>query len=158
MNLRTALLETTSTSAARSCAAAAEFDLDKARERAHIVDGLLKALDKHRRDHPPDPRLGLGARPPGSSCRSGRSSFSERQAHAILDMQLRRLAALERQQLEDEYAELLKTIAYLEDLLANPRKIDGVIRDETLELRKKYGDERRTQIVDRSCRTSPTRT
>jgi DNA gyrase subunit A len=62
-------------------------------------------------------------------------------------MQLRRLARLERQKIEDEFAEIIKRIAYLEDLLANPRKIDFLIREDAQELKKKYGDERRTQVV-----------
>jgi DNA gyrase subunit A len=62
-------------------------------------------------------------------------------------MQLRRLAALERQKIEEEYAQLLKTIEYLEDLLANPEKILGLIKDDVLDLKEKYGDERRTRIV-----------
>jgi DNA gyrase subunit A len=76
-----------------------------------------------------------------------RFTLSEIQARAILDMQLRRLAALERQQIIDEYNEILKTIAYLEDLLANPRKILYLVRDELIELRKKHGDERRTVVA-----------
>jgi DNA gyrase subunit A len=75
-------------------------------------------------------------------------SLSEVQANAILDMQLRRLAALERRKVEEEYAEILKEIARLEDLLANPQKILGMIKDDLTELRDKYGDERRTRIVD----------
>ncbi|MBM3133432.1 MAG: DNA gyrase subunit A, partial [Chloroflexi bacterium] len=73
-------------------------------------------------------------------------SLSQVQAQAILDMQLRRLAALERQKIDDEYTELLKTIAYLEDLLANPRKIDYLIKEETLHIKERYGDARRTEI------------
>jgi DNA gyrase subunit A len=73
--------------------------------------------------------------------------LTEVQAQAILDMQLRRLAALERQKIEDEYAQLLKTIAYLEDLLANALKILGLVKDDVLELKEKYSDERRTRIV-----------
>ncbi len=74
--------------------------------------------------------------------------FSEVQAQAILDMPLKRLAALERKRLQDEYQELLKRIAYLEELLASPDKILGVIRDELLALKLKYADARRTQIVE----------
>ena len=73
--------------------------------------------------------------------------FSEAQARAILDMQLRRLAALERQELQDEHQELIERIAYLEDLLANPRKIDFLIKDDLQELRDEYGNNRRTEIV-----------
>lgn len=75
-----------------------------------------------------------------------RFKLSEIQAQAILDMQLRRLAALERKKIEDEYAQILKTIAYLEDLLASPKKILGVIEEELKELKEKYGDDRRTRV------------
>jgi len=70
------------------------------------------------------------------------------QAQAILDMQLRRLASLERQKILDEYAEVVKRIAYLEDLLANPRRILLLIKEDVTELKSKYGDKRRTSIVE----------
>src|SRR6185436_13847527 len=78
-----------------------------------------------------------------------RFQLSEIQGKAILDMQLRRLAALERKEIIDELTELLKTIGYLEDLLANPRKILGLVNEELLELKKKYGDPnpRRSRIA-----------
>ena len=69
-------------------------------------------------------------------------SLSLVQAQAILDLQLRRLAALERQRIEDEYQEVMERITYLEDLLANPHKIRGLIRDDIVEMKEKYGDER----------------
>ncbi len=124
-----------------------EFDLEKARDRAHILEGLLKAIRQLTavirtiRESPSaeEARNRLQARP---------FDLSERQAQAVLDMQLRRLAALERQRLEDEYGELIKEINYLEDLLANPKKIDFLIKDEAQEIRKKYGDARRTQVVE----------
>ncbi len=124
-----------------------QYDLEKAREREHIVAGLLKALDRI------DAIIRLirgsaSAAAAKVSLQEGPLSFSERQATAILSMQLSRLAALERQQLINEHEELRKTIEYLEDLLANPAKIDAVIKEETVELRKKHGDERRTQIID----------
>ena len=74
--------------------------------------------------------------------------FSEMQANAILDMRLARLAALERKKIEDELKEVLKEIAYLESLLADPKKILGLIRDDMAMLKEKYGDERRTRIQD----------
>ncbi|HET9201067.1 MAG TPA: DNA gyrase subunit A [Dehalococcoidia bacterium] len=122
-----------------------EFELEKAQERAHILEGLVKAVDmidavikKIRAAASADKaKEDLQKRP---------FNFSERQAQAILDMQLRRLAALERQKLQEEYAELLKTINYLEDLLKNPRKIDFLVRDEAKELADKYGDDRKTEI------------
>jgi DNA gyrase subunit A len=124
-----------------------EFDLEKARDRAHILEGLLKAIGQlnaiirtiRESASAEEARNRLQERP---------FNFSERQAQAILDMQLRRLAALERQRLEEEYAELIQQINYLEDLLANPRKIDFLIKEEAQEMKQKYGDERRTQIVD----------
>ncbi len=124
-----------------------EFDLAKARERAHILEGLLRAIDML------DRIIALIRGAPSAAeakvqLMEPAFGFSDRQAQAILDMQLRRLAALERKQLQDEYDELRKRIAYLEDLLANPAKIDGVIKSESNELKKKHGNERRTQIVD----------
>jgi DNA gyrase subunit A len=124
-----------------------EFDLAKARDREHILSGLLKAIDKldaiirliRNAASAAAAKEGLMARP---------FSFSDRQAQAILDMQLRRLAALERKQLQDEYQELTRRIAYLEGVLANPRKVDALIKDEVFELKKKHGDARRTQIID----------
>src|SRR5690606_7691222 len=77
-----------------------------------------------------------------------RFGFTEVQANAILDMQLRRLAALERHKIENEYRDLLKEIAGLEELLADPAKILAVIREELVQLRDKFGDERRTLIQD----------
>ena len=124
-----------------------EFELEKARDRAHILEGLLKAIDsldaviRAIRESPSaeEARNRLQADPFG---------LSERQAQAVLDMQLRRLAALERQRIQDEYAELLQQIGYFEDLLANPRKIDFLIKEETLEIKQSYGNPRRTQIID----------
>ncbi len=124
-----------------------EFDLEKARERAHILEGLLKAIANL--------SAVIRAIRESASAEAARTrlmerpfSLSERQAQAVLDMQLRRLAALERQKLEDEYAEIIQQINYLEDLLANPRKIDFLIKDEAKEVRDKYGDPRKTQIVE----------
>jgi DNA gyrase subunit A len=124
-----------------------EFDLAKARERAHILEGLLKAISQL--------NAVIRAIREAASAEAARQrlqerpfDLSERQAQAVLDMQLRRLAALERQRLEDEYQELIQQINYLEDLLANPRKIDFLIKEEAQEIKQKYADERRTQIVD----------
>lgn len=77
--------------------------------------------------------------------------LSERQAQAVLDMQLRRLARLERQKIEEEFAEVIQQINYLEDLLANPRKIDFLIKEDVQDVKKRYGDERRTQILEREA-------
>jgi DNA gyrase subunit A len=123
-----------------------EFDLAKARDREHILAGLVKALDKI------DAIIRL-IRGSASSAKAKEGlmerpfSFSDRQAQAILDMQLSRLAALEREKIQAEYREVIQRIAYLEDLLANPRKIDALVREETLDLKKRHADARRTQIV-----------
>src|SRR4030043_247256 len=77
-----------------------------------------------------------------------RFGLSQLQAQAIFDMQLRRLASLERQKIEDEFTEVVKTIAYLEDLLANPRRILAVIKEDVIQIKSKYGDKRRTEIQE----------
>ncbi len=124
-----------------------EFQLQKAQEREHILTGLLRAIDMLdqviatiRGAESAAAALGLLQAAP--------FEFSEAQARAILDMQLRRLAALERQELQDERQELIERIAYLEDLLANPRKIDFLIKDDLEELKGEYGNGRRTEIVE----------
>src|SRR5262245_50896985 len=122
-----------------------EFRLRKARDRAHIVEGLLRALDMivqivtliRGSESADAARTALQAAP---------YDFSEIQANHILDMPLRRLAALERQKLADEFAELQQTIAELEAILADDTRLRGVIKDELTTLRDKYGDDRRTQI------------
>jgi len=122
-----------------------QFDLDKARARAHILDGLrialanLDAVIQTIRESPnaDEARTRL----------IDRFHLSEVQAQAILDMQLRRLAALERQKIEDEYQAVMATIAQLADLLANPRKMLGLIKDDLGMLQEKFGDERRTHIT-----------
>jgi DNA gyrase subunit A len=121
-----------------------QFELEKAKHRAHILEGLLIALANL------DEVIDLIKKSPDAEVAKerliARFKLSEIQAQAILDMQLRRLAALERQKIEDEHNELLKRIAYFEDLLAHPKKILGVIRTELQEVSDKYGDERRTRI------------
>ncbi len=122
-----------------------EFDLEKARARAHILEGLKIALDNideiirtiREAENVETARLSL----------IERFSLSDAQSQAILDMQLRRLAALERQKIEDEYRELIQLIAELEDILANPRKILHLIQQDMTRLKEKYGDERRTRII-----------
>jgi DNA gyrase subunit A len=122
-----------------------QFELAKARERAHILAGLLIALANL------DAVIQTIRQSPDAETAKGRLierfDLSERQAQAILDMQLRRLAALERQRIEDEQRETLERIIYLEDLLANPRKILDVIQEDLTEMAEKYGDERRTHIA-----------
>jgi DNA gyrase subunit A len=124
-----------------------EFELAKAKDREHILSGLLRAIDKL------DAIIRLIRNAPSAAAAKEQLMdrpyhFSDRQAQAILDMQLRRLAALERKQLQDEYDELVKRIAELEGILADPAKVDALIKGETQDLKKKHGDERRTQIVD----------
>jgi DNA gyrase subunit A len=124
-----------------------EFDLEKAKERAHILEGLLKAigmLDRVIRTI----RESESAEAARNRLQQRPFDLTERQAQAVLDMQLRRLAALERQRLEDEYNNLIQEINYLEDLLANPRKIDFLIKEEAGDMKKQHGNERRTQIVE----------
>ncbi|MFN8525890.1 MAG: DNA gyrase subunit A [Chloroflexota bacterium] len=121
-----------------------QFELEKAQARAHVLEGLKIALDNL--DAVIATIRQSASAEAALATLQERFSLSEIQARAILDMQLRRLAALERQQILDEYAEILKTIAYLEDLLANPRKILMLVRDELTDLRKKFGDARKTQV------------
>ncbi|MFQ5380210.1 MAG: DNA gyrase subunit A [Dehalococcoidia bacterium] len=149
-----------------------EFQLERARERAHILEGLLKAIEQldlviatirgaESASSAQGILQGSGDLPEGAlrlltaaQRRAGNPfEFSEAQARAILDMQLRRLAALERQALEDEYAEIIQRISYLEDLLANPRKIDQLIKEDIDEVVSKYGDARRTEIVEADAET-----
>ncbi|NPV55377.1 MAG: DNA gyrase subunit A [Anaerolineae bacterium] len=122
-----------------------EFELSKALARAHILEGLLIALANL------DEVIDTIRKSPDADVAKERLvtrfKLTETQAQAILDMQLRRLAALERQKIEDEYQQLKERIAYLQDLLANPKKILGVIRDELSELSDKFGDDRRTHIA-----------
>ncbi len=122
-----------------------EFDLAKARERAHILAGLLIALQNL------DEVISTIRNSPDADTAKerlmSRFSLSERQAQAILDMQLRRLAALERQKIEDEQQQTLERIAFLEDLLASPKKILQVIQEDIQEMAEKYGDARRTHIA-----------
>jgi DNA gyrase subunit A len=122
-----------------------EFELAKARERAHILAGLLIALRNL------DEVIATIRQSPDAEVARerliSRFSLSERQAQAILDMQLRRLAALERQKIEDEQKQTLERIAFLEDLLASPKKILDVIKEDIQAMADKYGDERRTRIA-----------
>ncbi len=123
-----------------------QFELKQAKDRAHILEGLKIALDHL-------DEVIQTIRKSGSVEEARKNlmelfQLSQIQAQAILEMQLRRLAGLERKKVEDEYAELLKKISYLEDLLANPRKIMFLIKEEIKELKEKYGDPRRTQLVE----------
>ncbi|BCX05070.1 MAG: hypothetical protein KatS3mg053_3008 [Candidatus Roseilinea sp.] len=124
-----------------------EFDLDEAKRRAHILEGLVKALDIIDKII----RLIRTSRDTDAARRGliQQFKFSEAQAQAILDMPLRRLTQLDRKRLEEELAEKRKLIKYLDDLLKNPIKILGVIKEELQALKDKYGDSRRTTIVGR---------
>jgi len=122
-----------------------QFDLDKARARGHILEGLLIALSNldaviqtiRQADDADAAKVQLVER----------FNLTEIQAQAILDLQLRRLAALERQKIEEEQRQTLARIEFLVDLLASPRKILALIQDDLKELSEKYGDDRRTRIT-----------
>lgn len=119
------------------------FDLEKAEARAHILEGLRIALDnideiiKTIRESYNDAKEKL----------MKRFGLSDVQAQAILDMRLARLQGLEREKIETEYAELCERISYLKGLLADEKLLMGVIKDELLEIKKKWGDKRRTRII-----------
>jgi DNA gyrase subunit A len=122
------------------------FELKKARERAHILEGLKIALDNldavikliRASKSPQEAKSGLVAN----------FKLSEIQSQAILDMRLQRLTALERDKIIEEYKEVLKLIAHLEEILASEKLLMAVVVDELKEIRERFGDERRTQIVD----------
>ena len=122
-----------------------KFDLDKAQKRAHILEGLLKALDVidqiiniiRSSKNVEDAKAEL----------MQQFAFTEVQATAIVEMRLRQLTGLERVKLQSEYDELMKFIKYCEDVLANEHLQLGIIKDETLEMKEKYGDARRTEIA-----------
>ena len=121
------------------------FDLEKARKRAHILEGLLKALDVI------DQIINIIRS--SKSVEEAKSElmatfgFTEVQATAIVEMRLRQLTGLEREKLQNEYDELMKFIHYCEDVLANESMQMQIIKDETLEMKEKYGDARRTEIA-----------
>jgi DNA gyrase subunit A len=124
-----------------------EFELERAHEREHILLGYLIAL----KDIDKIIALIRGAASADAAKEKLMAkpwSMSDRQAQAVLDLQLRRLAKLERDKIQGEYDDLMKHIAYLDDLLKHKRKIDFLIRDDMVALKKEYGDERRTQIID----------
>ena len=120
------------------------YDLDKAEARAHILEGLLIALDNI------DEIVRIIRNSPNTAEAKTqlmeRFALSDKQAQAILDMRLARLTGLERERLQEEYAELEKTIAYLRAVLADEKMVLGIIREEILAIKAKYADERRTQI------------
>ncbi len=122
------------------------FDLRKAKERAHILEGYRIALD-----HIDAIIKLIRGSQTTEEARSGlmkKFELTEIQANAILDLRLQRLVALERQKIEEEYVALLKTISNLEDILKSQRRIYGLVKDDVAALKKKFGDKRRTQIVE----------
>ena len=121
------------------------FDLEKARKRAHILEGLLKALDVIDEII----RIIRASKSVDDAKTELMQSFdfSEAQATAIVEMRLRQLTGLEREKLQNEYDDLMKFIRYCEDVLANESMQFDIIKTETLEMKEKYGDERRTEIA-----------
>ncbi len=122
-----------------------KFELREAEARAHILEGLLKALD-----HLDEVVRIIRSSPNRDVAKvqlMGRFGFTEIQANAILDMRLYQLTGLERDKLEAEYKALQERIAYLKELLADDAKLYGVMKDDLLAIRKEYADERRTEIV-----------
>jgi hypothetical protein len=120
------------------------YELDKAKAKAHILEGLLIALD-----HIDEVIKTIRAsKTDGEAKDSLMSKFelSEKQSVAILDMRLRRLTGLEREKIESDYKDVMEVIAYLEDLLSDRNKIMKVVKDELIEIKEKFGDERRTQF------------
>ncbi len=121
-----------------------KYELNRAEERAHILEGLLIALDHIDRVI----AIIRGSENVAAAKQNLMEEFglSDAQAQAIVDMRLRTLTGLERERLEAEYKELLEKIAYLKEILADQKKLLGVIRDEILVIKEKYADERRTKI------------
>lgn len=130
-----------------------KFDLDKAKKRAHILEGLIKAIDVI------DEIIRIiRASKTVDEARNtlmATFGFSEAQASAIVEMRLRQLTGLEREKLQAEYDELEKFIAWCNDVLANPAMQMEIIKNETMELKAKYGDERRSKIVPNAEEFNP---
>lgn len=123
-----------------------EYELRKAKERAHILEGLLIALD-----HIDEVITLIRGSQDAAEARTGlinRFNLSEIQAQAILDMRLQRLVGLEREKLQEEYRELMEEIGRLEAILGDQKRLWRVVKNELLEIKKKYGDQRRTQITE----------
>ena len=122
-----------------------KFDLDRAEKRAHILEGYLKALD-----HLDEVIELIRAAPDAETARAsliGRFEFSEAQAIAILELRLRALTGLERQRIKDEHDDLLERIGELRAILADEARLLGVIKEELAEIRDRFADDRRTEIV-----------
>jgi DNA gyrase subunit A len=127
------------------------FELNKARRRAHILEGLQIALDHI--DEIVEIIRSSGKVEEAKERLMSRFKLSEEQSQAILEMRLSRLTGLERQKLQEEYGQLIKTIAYLEELLSNERRIYQVIREDLLDLKARHGDARRSEIVQERAQT-----
>ncbi|MDS1029822.1 DNA gyrase subunit A [Bacillota bacterium LX-D] len=122
-----------------------KFDLGKAQARAHILEGLRIALNNL--DAVIRTIRQSANRETAKEALMKNFSLSDKQADAILDMRLHRLTGLEREKIEEEYAEILKTIAYLSEILASEAKLMGIIKDELLAIKNKFADERKTKIT-----------
>ncbi len=120
------------------------YELRKAEERAHLLEGYRIALDNI--DEVIEIVRGSQTTDEAKTKLSSRFGLSDIQAQAIVDMRLRTLVGLERQKIEDEYNDLIKTIAELQDILKSPIRIAGIVKSETLDLKKRFGDERRTEV------------
>jgi DNA gyrase subunit A len=120
------------------------FDLRKAQERAHLLEGYRIALDNI--DEVIEIIRASANTDEAKTRLSERFGLTDVQSQAIVDMRLRALTGLERKKIEDEYAELIKLIAELEDILRSPRRVAQIIKDETLDLKRRFADERRTGI------------
>ncbi len=127
-----------------------KFELQKAKDRAHILEGLKKALDHI--DEIIKIIRASDSKEDAFNNLIKKFKFSDKQANAILEMKLQALAGLERKKIDDELKEKLTLIAHLEELLASPKKLLGVIKQEFLEIREKFGDERRTKVVKSALR------
>jgi DNA gyrase subunit A len=126
-----------------------KFDLEKAQERAHILEGLKICLD-HLDEVIKTIRAASDTDTASNQLQS-KFGLSERQARAVLALTLGRLTRLERHKVDEEYEEVIKTIAYLESILASDRKVRQLIKDEMDDLTKKYGDDRRTEISEQEA-------
>jgi len=127
-----------------------KFELQKAKDRAHILEGLKKALDHI--DEIIKVIRSSASRDDAFANLIKKFKFSDKQTTAILEMKLQALAGLERKKINDELKEKEEFIAYLESLLASPKKILGVIKDELKEVKDKYGDERKTKVIKSAIR------
>ena len=121
------------------------YELGKAKERAHILEGLKIALD-HLDEVITTIRNSANAET-AKAALVEKFALSERQAQAILDMRLQRLTGLERKKIDDEYIDVLETIDWLESVLADEHKVLGIIKDDMLEVKKRFGDARRTELT-----------